>query len=331
MGCPPPDDRVYTVSSPQAAALTQELLQPLVERNEFEGALRISGGALDGADMGSGDTWPWASVTKQVVATLVMQDVERGALSLDTPVSVYLKEWPSGPEAPTLRQLLRHQSGLYDPEDDAGFVFDTLRPLDPMLCAERRTQAPGGDFDYNNCDTLIVGRVLERVNGEALETLFQTRIAEPSGILFAKFVTPDTRLAASENGASASEIALYGAAGGLAGPPNDLVRFDRALMEDRLLSEEAREEMWDGVPNLGYTALGQWEAMLPLDGCDEPVRVIERRGAVRGYQARNFIIPDFGIAVVAFTPRGEEEYAFGEPWSREGFSFELLSVAVCTK
>ena len=330
-GCPAPEGKVYSVSSPEASRLTQERLQPIIDRYGFDGEIRISGGPLDGAGMGRGELWPWASITKQVVATLVMQDVEDGRLALDEPVSSYLEEWPrTGPLAPTLRQLLRHQSGLYDPEDDPAFTIDKTAPLDPMVCVERRTREAGGAFDYTNCDTLLVGRVLERVNGQTLADLFQSRIAELAGILEARFVTPQDRLAPSQTGTPASEIAHYGASGGLAGTTRDLLAFDRALMNGALLSESARAEMWAGDPALGYTALGQWEAVLPLEGCAQPVRIIERRGAIGGYQARNFIIPERTIAIAAFIGQSEQAYPFGEPWSQSGLSYEILSAAVCS-
>lgn len=331
-GCPAPDGMVYSVSSPRASELVQERLQPIVDAYAFDGAIRISGGALDGAKMGKGELWPWASVTKQVVATLVMQDVEAGRLSLDEPVSTYLEDWPAtGPAAPSLRQLMRHQSGLYDPEDEKDYDPHSAADLDPMLCVERRTQEPGGSFNYSNCDFLLVGRILEQVNGRTLDVLFQSRIAEPAGLFEARFVRANTRLAPDIDETSASRIAAYGAAGGLAGTAWDLIRFDEALIDGRLLSREAREEMWDGVPELGYSALGQWEASLPLDGCNEPIRIIERRGAICGYQARNFMIPERKIAIAAFIGQNEQHYSFGEVWSRKGLSYEILSAAVCTE
>ena len=302
-GCPAPDGKVYSTSSPEAAGHRLERLKPILDRYDFNGELRISGGALDGVEMGPGELWPWASVTKQVIATLVMQDVEDGRLSLDEPVDAYLREWPEGgPQAPSLRQLMRHDSGLYDPEDQASFDFDQSSALE-----------------------------LERINDASLGDLFRDRVFAPAGLFEARFVKPDTKLATSENGTPASEVANYGAAGGLAGTASDLVRFDEALMDGRLISEQSRAEMWEGVPELGFTALGQWEATLPLDGCAEPIRIIERRGAIGGYQARNFIIPERGIAISAFVGRSEEDFSFGEPWSREGLSYELLSAAVCTK
>lgn len=318
-------------SSQLSSPAETDLLQVL-QRHDFDGAIAVSGGRFDGASYRSEEVWPWASVTKQIMAVLVMQEVEAGTIDLDKPVSTYLASWPLDQfDAPSLRQLLRHQSGLYDPEDDDGFVWENARPLDPRICVERRNRAPGGSFNYSNCDTLWVGRVLEEVTGTDLPGLFRERIAEPLGMEQAGFAGPELKLARSADGTSALEISFYGASGGLVGTPADLLKFDQALINGTLLSDAARAEMWRGDPTLGYTALGQWDVAVPLAGCEGTVRVIERRGAIQGYQARNFIFPDLDIAMVVFIGRSEADFPFGEPWSGNGLSYDLLSATACKR
>ncbi|WP_343345149.1 serine hydrolase [Sphingomicrobium sp. XHP0239] len=327
--CPPPEGHVYSASSPEASERARADLQPVLDRHGFDGDLRVSGGRLDGARVGRMRVWPWASVTKQIVAVMVMQEVEAGRLDLDTPVSDYV-DWPESSEdfvPPTLRQLLKHQSGLLDQEPRFGQP-DAVPPED-YECS-RQIDAAGGAFVYNNCDTIIAASVLEALTRHSIGELFHERIAAPLGLASSGFATAETPLADSRDGSlTPHDVSLYGAAGGLAGTPEGLVVVSRALLDGRLLGEAARAEMWRGDPELGYTALGQWDVTLPLDGCDAPVRIIERRGAVPGYQARNFILPDLGIVVVAFIGRSEENYSFGEPWSGEGLSYDLLSAAAC--
>lgn len=323
------------VETIQPAATTMAVggdrVTPIIEAADFIGEVAYSGGAdFEAYASGKGAVWPWASVTKQMMAIIVMQEVTAGRLSLDEPVSTYLRDWPEGgPVAPSLAQLLRHQSGLYDPEDDAAFDVAAALPLDPMMCVTRRAAPPGGPFDYNNCDTLLVGRVLERTTRHDVGRLFIERIAAPLGLTSSGFVTPDTPLPPSAEGTSAAMIAHYGAAGGLAGTAQDLLAIDAALMGERLLPASAKAIMWDGDPAIGYAALGQWAFEAPLAGCEGPVRIIERRGAIGGYQARNFILPERDFAMVAFTPRSEGDFAFGEIWTGQGFSHDLLSAAAC--
>jgi CubicO group peptidase (beta-lactamase class C family) len=62
--------------------------------------------------------WPWASVTKQVTALLIMRQIEAGRLSLDTKVRSVLPDFagPTGDRV-TIRDLLQHSSGLPNPAD----------------------------------------------------------------------------------------------------------------------------------------------------------------------------------------------------------------------
>jgi D-alanyl-D-alanine carboxypeptidase len=65
-----------------------------------------------------GQTWRWASVTKQITATIAMQEVAAGKLDLDVPVIRYLPD-SKAPFANriTSRMLMQHISGLPRTED----------------------------------------------------------------------------------------------------------------------------------------------------------------------------------------------------------------------
>jgi CubicO group peptidase (beta-lactamase class C family) len=60
--------------------------------------------------------WPWASVSKQILAILTMQQVDAGRIRLDQTADVYLPALKGSTPAPTIRQLLQHQSGLRNPD-----------------------------------------------------------------------------------------------------------------------------------------------------------------------------------------------------------------------
>ena len=60
-------------------------------------------------------TFRVASQTKAFVATIVLQLVADGRVGLDAPVSRYLPRLLPGGDQVTVRQLLNHTSGLYDP------------------------------------------------------------------------------------------------------------------------------------------------------------------------------------------------------------------------
>lgn len=292
--------------------------------------LRSSGDVLVVQERDPGRLWPWASVTKQVVAVMVMQQVAAGRLALDEIASTYVDELGADPPAPTLRQLLQHRSGLPNPEDtpaDAdgipSFYTDGATGLD--WCLRGRSAPPAEGWTYNNCDYIVLGAVLERVTGQALPTLFSEVIADPAALQTTAFAGEVPLPSAQER----DRLARYGASGGLVGSLRDLLRFDEALTDGRLLDDAARSELWQGHPELGFMALGQWSFETTLAGCDQPVRIIERRGAIGAYQTRNFIIPEHRLALALATE--QPQFDFGEIWTGSGFTFDLLSAVVCER
>lgn len=293
-------------------------------------------------ETGGGDVFRWASVTKQIVAVLVMQEVEKGRVVLDAPASRYLPGVTlAGGDAVTVRRLLDHTSGLANPEDgpkDAtGTPLAYLRAspppapgLDPQ-CRRGSDRTPGKDFSYNNCDYVVLGALLEAVTGASFASLVQSRIAAPAGIALRVLKPGDRDDIVGTDGKGGTDAAIdigrYGTAANLAGAPAALLMFDRALIDGKLLGAAARTEMWRGDPRLGYAALGQWSYTVPLKGCAEPVALVERRGEVGNVQVRNVIAPASGIAVVAFADSTVPD--FGEPWQGKGFTYDLLSAVLC--
>lgn len=325
---------------PQSSA-ADRALSALLDSG-FRGAVAVEtgNGPIEFGSLSSGpDTapgahrpWPWASVTKQVLAVLVMQQVEAGTIDLETPADTYLPDLGSNVPSPTVRQLLQHRSGLPNPddspEDATGFPsFYSDGPTGLDWCIADRT-APTEEWRYNNCDYIVLGAILERVTGTPIEALVEEKIGTPSG-------WSDTALlrvgsARDFQGRDAiymNRIARYGSSAGLVGPLEDMVRFDRALMSGKLLSPQARASLWDGDPALGYMALGQWAFEAPLKGCDAPVKIVERRGNIGKYQVRNIILPDRDLAIALAT--ADEGFDFGEIWSGSGAMHDTLSAVAC--
>jgi D-alanyl-D-alanine carboxypeptidase len=285
--------------------------------------------------------WRWASVTKQVIATLVMQEVAAGRVDLDSPVSRYLPTFRSA-NAPmvTVRQLLRHQSGLPNPDDSAqgadglpAFYSRGYRgSRDPLagFCAGPVKRAPGGNWEYNNCDYIVAGALLEKVTGKRWQALLEERVAKPLGLkTVGAYPTRTVTMAGTVDSKRepAYDTAAHGASAGVYGSVRDLWMFDRALMSGKLLPAPARAQMWDGQPSLGSIALGQWVFTVPLKGCATPVRIVERRGAIGGVEVRNFILPERDVVAVVFVDRSG--FDFGEVWQGKGFSHDLLAAVTC--
>lgn len=130
------------------------------------------------------------SVTKSLIATVILQLVEQGQLALDMPVQTYLAQLPLATPV-TLRQLLNHTGGLPDygglPAYTEALQADPTHPwtADDFLgqtLPRGLTFAPGQGWDYSNIGFLLLRRVIEAVLHTSLREAFQKRLFAPLGL-----------------------------------------------------------------------------------------------------------------------------------------------------
>jgi CubicO group peptidase (beta-lactamase class C family) len=201
------------------------------------------------------DTNTWAaSITKSVFATYVMQLVEKGEFSLDTPIAQQLplpldsyepyresaSELVHDPAWLTVtpRMLLAHASGLLN--------FATIEPDKKMHLHFR----PGTQFWYSGEGINLVQFLIEQQKKRPLAELMQDAIFGPLGmkqtgliyrIEFAANVAD--RFDAVEKFHSETKRAPAHAAGSMATSVEDLARFTSALLGNQLLKPATRKQM----------------------------------------------------------------------------------------
>lgn len=147
-----------------------------------------------------------ASVTKPIVAAATLVMLDRGLVGLDDPVSKYLPYFtPQAPDGSTpaisTRQLLTHTSGLtYAVPEGVSRGSDTgdLMPLTENLRRLARAPlafTPGTRWEYG-MSIDVLGGVLAAINRSDLETVLQTYVTGPLGMVDTHFsVTDPSRLA----------------------------------------------------------------------------------------------------------------------------------------
>ena len=131
---------------------------------------------------------PIASCSKWLTATLVMQFVDEGKLSLDDKVVKYLPEFEKYfKNYITIRHCLSHMTGI---QDDDKFLRRILerRKLSSLeeevnAFAARDIRAnPGTDFWYGNVGLNIAGRVLEVISKKKFDVLIKSKLFIPLGM-----------------------------------------------------------------------------------------------------------------------------------------------------
>src|SRR5215472_3837793 len=124
------------------------------------------------------------SITKAWTATMAMQLIDEGRLSLDTTVSqalpgVRLCRADVGAEV-TIRHLLTHTSGIDgDIFTDTGRGADCLERYVSLLADATTTHPLGAAYSYCNSGFVLLGRIIEVIDGEDLDTCLRRRLIEP--------------------------------------------------------------------------------------------------------------------------------------------------------
>ncbi|WOP18660.1 serine hydrolase domain-containing protein [Raineyella sp. LH-20] len=130
------------------------------------------------------------SVTKTFTGTLVLQLAQQGKLTLDDPISTYVPGVPNGKDV-TLRMLLTMTSGIASYTLDQAFTdklfADPQRTWTPdellaVGLALPPQFAPGAKFDYSNTNTILLGKVIEKVTGKPYADVLTEQVLLPLGL-----------------------------------------------------------------------------------------------------------------------------------------------------
>ena len=164
---------------------TQTPVLPALADFPFPTALVVTGApAPDGGALyESGDVdeiFPFASVTKPIVAWSALVAVDRGLLDLDAPAGA------PAPDGATIGHLLSHSSGIAADSDE-------------------RLATPGTRRIYSNRGIEILGERLQEATGTPLETWVESTVLEPLGM--ASVLIPGSPAHSGEG--SARDLSLF--------------------------------------------------------------------------------------------------------------------------
>ena len=164
---------------------TQTPVLPALADFPFLTALVVTGApAPDGGALyESGDVdeiFPFASVTKPIVAWSALVAVDRGLLDLDAPAGA------PAPDGATIGHLLSHSSGIAADSDE-------------------RLASPGTRRIYSNRGIEILGERLQEATGTPLETWVESTVLEPLGM--ASVLIPGSPAHSGEG--SARDLSLF--------------------------------------------------------------------------------------------------------------------------
>ncbi|TQL76600.1 D-alanyl-D-alanine carboxypeptidase [Stackebrandtia endophytica] len=247
-------------------------IQARVTTDSGPDLVATSGFAEDGTDRPvDGDGFfRIASTGKAMVATVVLQLVEEGVLSLDDTVD----QWLPGLVAAnsndgssiTVHHLLQHTSGLQDGlpgyadhEDYLEHRYDVYTPdqIVDMAMEHRADSAPGTEWRYSNTGYVLLDMIIEQATGRPWHQEVAERILEPLGMDHTYLPGDDPTLRSPHaksyevypNGdrLDVTEV-IISDPGGYISTTANVNRFLRALLGGELLPQARLAEMRETVP-----------------------------------------------------------------------------------
>lgn len=219
------------------------------------------------------------SITKTITAAAIFRLVDQGKLSLDDALQQHIVSYPNVNGGITIRQCLRHESGLFDYTEDEvlgnAIISNSEKIWTPDEILNQFVgpplSAPGTTFYYCNTNYLLLGKVIEAASGMSYHSFVRQELLEPLGLdnltlgtieeatdprahpwINPGFGKLDVILAGlSLNGAFSSAWA----AGAYWGRPADVAQWIRALVTGEVLTPASLTAMQDVLmitPELAY-------------------------------------------------------------------------------
>lgn len=257
-------------------------VQWAIESEETSVKWQGARGASEGKALTAETPFHAASIGKLMTSVLVYQAVERGMIKLDEPIASYLStntlnklfvvDGEDYSQEVTVLQLLSHTSGVAGYFDDPviqGLTMadylkqqpDLLWTPDQLIAFTANHQTPigkpGEAYHYSDTGYVLLGKILEQVEGKPYHILLQEQLFEPldmshSTVLFDEnedFLYTGDMADVWLNGDNLirkNGLSVGWAGGGVVTTLTDLMSFSKALHGGQLIRQEHYDLMFKG-------------------------------------------------------------------------------------
>lgn len=295
----------------------------------YEPWVGVAGDSEPGVPVTVGMAFGAGSISKNFIAALVLQLAEEGRLSLDDQLDVWLPPYPNVDGTATIRQLLDHTSGLFQPNHHPDFwsvVFAdgtrvwTDEEILSSFLAEPYS-AKGTEWHYSNAGYMLLGQIIEAATGSSVSAQLRGRFFEPLRLTTAFLLPEENPRGAVAEGwfdidfDAGSDLERFSEfpwtatmpeAGGVFASAEDLASWARALFADQtVLSPESLDQMLEWVPLEIDPARAQIVADYGLGTMRfnpelfDGTLVIGHSGGALFYSAAALYLPDYDVTIGA--------------------------------
>ena len=248
------------------------------------------------------------SLTKQFTAACILLLEERGKLKIDDPVKKYMTDAPVAWDKVTIFNLLTHTSGIPNFTEFPDYVSTEGLPTTPEKLVLRFRDKPlefppGEKMSYSNSGYVLLGYLIEKISGETYSHFVQENIFKPLEMRDSGYDSNSEIIVNRASGYTPSDKGVMNAgyidmsipfsAGALYSTTGDLLRWERALFDCKVLSPVSLQKMT--TPFQHNYAFGL--VVTTVNGH----RVIENTGGIEGFNTALTYYPDDSLTVIALS------------------------------
>jgi D-alanyl-D-alanine carboxypeptidase len=271
-----------------------------------------------------------ASITKQFVTAAVLRLAEEGRLRLDDELATYIPEFRAQARGVTLRHLANHTSGVPRATAAAGRNAARIdQSREDVLAAliEQYTQGalnftPGEAWAYRDVNSMLLAFVVEKVAGQSIWSYFHEQFFAPLGMTQTgpcdpAAVTKHRATGYVVSGGAEAGIAVAPlvnpdegvGATGLCSTAPDLLRWQRGLVEGRVISAESFARMTTPEQLDTGVRLDYGYGVVPVEIEGEPL--VFHTGGITGYTAYLAYLPARDVTVVVLANSNTDIFTLG--------------------
>lgn len=240
------------------------------------------------------------SNSKQITAVLILKEVEKGKIDLQSPIRKYLPDLPqSWADTVTVHNLLNFTAGITD--IDKPLIFK-----------------PGSDFKYGNTTYILLGKIIEKVTGK--------RYIDVANDLFKELKMKNTYC--FEQGKTQNRVQGYQntnnnfkieeipienndkvPAAGIISNVNDLNIWDKLLHKGKILKSESYKLMTGYSITAQHNAFGEEKIGYGYGiriSDKKPIKYVGHTGGGSGFVSFKVYFPKADVDVVVLENQSNE-------------------------
>jgi serine beta-lactamase-like protein LACTB len=242
------------------------------------------------------------SIAKPISAAAALTLVDAGKLDLDAPVQKYCPAFPQKQWTVTTRQTLGHLAGIHH-YTGADFTstkhFANMTDGFEMFATDPLLSEPGTKYAYSTYGYTLIGCVIEGASGEKFADYVSKHVLQPAGMTHTIVddvfsIVPHRARGYQKREGKVENAGLMDSSykvpgGGYVSTAEDLVRFQLAMLDGKIVKPATVELMWtsqkttDGKP----TNYGMGFGVMEVEG----KKIVGHGGSQQGTSTSMAAIP----------------------------------------